>query len=114
VSTGEMAESRLVNSLLDILGSDAVQLRAPFFMAAMLGAMGWSIAWLVRLIVRTRGISLQLLTISNKQILLFQFSVAIFRFRRSHQADCRLKNMSTKESKKWRHRHIPLISGSFA
>ena len=32
---------------MDILGSDAMQLRAPFFLAAMIGAMGWSIAWLV-------------------------------------------------------------------
>ena len=39
--------SAFARKALDLLGSDTVQLRAPFFLAAMIGAMGWSIAWLV-------------------------------------------------------------------
>lgn len=40
-------EQEWVRRALDFLGSDAIQLRAPFFMSAIIGAMGWSIAWLV-------------------------------------------------------------------
>ncbi len=36
-----------LGEIVKFIGSDEVQLRAPFFLAASVGALGWSVAWLV-------------------------------------------------------------------
>ncbi len=36
-----------LGEIVKFIGSDEVQLRAPFFLAASVGALGWSVVWLV-------------------------------------------------------------------
>jgi hypothetical protein len=104
-----------LGDIVKLVGSDEVQLRAPFFLAASVGALGWSVAWLVRecehcaSILMADGMGWG----DSGQLVLFQFSVSVFRFRRTHQADSLVPKKSEQvEKRRWRHRHIPIISGN--